>query len=99
MDSFGYKEVPEFTKELMTDHTKDQASVIDETMEILSEIAQEHANDEPDRENDKVSYYVIADLSTWARTARKGAGWSVLTVFLKQWKHFRLTGERCAVQR
>lgn len=46
VDSFGYKEVPEFTKELMTDHTKDQASVIDETMEILSEIAQEHANDE-----------------------------------------------------
>ncbi|MFR2050796.1 MAG: YodL domain-containing protein [Roseburia faecis] len=69
VDSFGYKEVPEFTKELMTDHTKDQASVIDETMEILSEIAQEHANDEPDRENDKVSYYVIADLSTWAENS------------------------------
>ena len=52
VDSFGYREVPEFTKELMAEHTKEQTSVIDETTEILSEIAQEHANDEPDRENE-----------------------------------------------
>ena len=52
VDSFGYREVPEFTKELMAEHIKEQTSVIDETTEILSEIAQEHANDEPDRENE-----------------------------------------------
>ena len=52
VDSFGYREVPEFTKELMAEHTQEQASVIDETAEILSEIAQEHAQDEPDRENE-----------------------------------------------
>ena len=46
VDSFGYREVPEFTKELMAEHTKEQTSVIDETAEILSEIAQEHAQDE-----------------------------------------------------
>ena len=52
VDSFGYREVPQFTRELMAEHTKEQTSVIDETTEILSEIAQEHANDEPDRENE-----------------------------------------------
>ena len=52
VDSFGYREVPEFTKELMAEHTKEQATVVDETTEILLEIAQEHANDEPDRENE-----------------------------------------------
>ncbi len=52
VDSFGYREVPEFTKELMAEHTQEQASVIDETAEILSEIAQEHAQDEPDGENE-----------------------------------------------
>lgn len=52
VDSFGYREVLEFTKELMAEHTKEQATVIDETTEILLEIAQEHANDEPDRENE-----------------------------------------------
>lgn len=50
VDSFGYREVPEFTKELMAEHTQEQTLVIDETTEILSEIAQEHADDEPDRE-------------------------------------------------
>lgn len=50
VDSFGYREVPEFAKELMAEHTKEQAPVIDEAKEILSEIAQEHAQDEPDRE-------------------------------------------------
>lgn len=52
VDSFGYREVPEFAKELMAEHTKEQAPVIDEAKEILSEIAQEHAQDEPDRENE-----------------------------------------------
>ena len=46
VDSFGYREVPEFTKELMAEHTQEQTSVIDETTEILSEIAQEHADDD-----------------------------------------------------
>ena len=52
VDSFGYREVPEFTKELMAEHIKEQTSVIDETVKILSEIAQEHANDKPDRKNE-----------------------------------------------
>ena len=52
VDSFGYREVPEFAKELMAEHTKEQAPVIDEAKEILSEIAQEHAQYEPDRENE-----------------------------------------------
>ena len=69
VDSFGYREVPEFAKELMAEHTEEKATVIDEAEKILSEIAQEHAQDEPDRENDKVSYYVIADLSTWAENS------------------------------
>ena len=66
VDSFGYREVPEFTKELMADHTKDRASVIDEAVEILSEIAQEHANDEPDRENEVflVNYNEWREVST-----------------------------------
>ena len=66
VDSFGYREVPEFTKELMAEHTKEQTSVIDETTEILSEIAQEHANDEPDRENEVflVNYNEWREVST-----------------------------------
>ena len=66
VDSFGYREVPEFTKELMAEHTQEQASVIDETAEILSEIAQEHAQDEPDRENEVflVNYNEWREVST-----------------------------------
>lgn len=66
VDSFGYREVPEFTRELMAEHTKEQASVIDETAEILSEIAQEHAQDEPDRENEVflVNYNEWREVST-----------------------------------
>ena len=66
VDSFGYREVPEFTKELMAEHTQEQTSVIDETVEILSEIAQEHANDEPDRENEVflVNYNEWREVST-----------------------------------
>lgn len=66
VDSFGYREVPEFTKELMAEHTQEQTSVIDETVEILSEIAQEHADDEPDRENEVflVNYNEWREVST-----------------------------------
>lgn len=66
VDSFGYREVPEFTKELMAEHTQEQASVIDETAEILSEIAQEHAQDESDRENEVflVNYNEWREVST-----------------------------------
>ena len=66
VDSFGYREVPEFTKEFMAEHTQEQASVIDETAEILSEIAQEHAQDEPDRENEVflVNYNEWREVST-----------------------------------
>ena len=66
VDSFGYREVPEFTKELMAERTQEQASVIDETAEILSEIAQEHAQDEPDRENEVflVNYNEWREVST-----------------------------------
>ena len=66
VDSFGYRELPEFTKELMAEHTQEQASVIDETAEILSEIAQEHAQDEPDRENEVflVNYNEWREVST-----------------------------------
>lgn len=66
VDSFGYREVPEFTKELMAEHTKEQTSVIDETTEILSEIAQEHAQDELDRENEVflVNYNEWREVST-----------------------------------
>ena len=66
MDSFGYREVPEFTKELMAEHTKEQTSVIDETAEILSEIAKEHADVEPDRENEVflVNYNEWREVST-----------------------------------
>lgn len=66
VDSFVYREVPEFTRELMAEHIKEQTSVIDETVEILSEIAQEHANDEPDRENEVflVNYNEWREVST-----------------------------------
>ena len=50
VDSFGYREVPEFANELMAEHTKEQAPVIDE-----------------------MSYYVIADLSTWAENSPEGS--------------------------
>ena len=63
---FGYREVPQFTKELIAEHTKEQTSVIDEKTEIFSEIAQEHANDEPDRENEVflVNYNEWHEVST-----------------------------------
>ena len=61
-ESPANREVPEFTKELMAEHTKEHASVIDET----EEIAQEHANNEPDRENEVflVNYNEWREVST-----------------------------------
>lgn len=66
VDSFGYREVPEVTKELMAEHTQEQTLVIDETTKILSEIAQEHAQDELDRENEVflVNYNEWREVST-----------------------------------
>lgn len=66
MNFFGYREVPQFAKELIAEHTKEQTSVIDEKTEIFSEIAQEHANDEPDRENEVflVNYNEWHEVST-----------------------------------
>ena len=51
VDSFGYKEVPEFIQEIAQERQTDKASVIDETTEILEEIAREHDGEEPEREN------------------------------------------------
>lgn len=51
VDSFGYKEVPEFIQEMTKEREAEQTSVIDETMEVLGEIAKEHAGEEPEREN------------------------------------------------
>lgn len=51
VDSFGYKEVPEFIQEIAQERQTDKASVIDETTEILEEIAKEHDGEEPEREN------------------------------------------------
>lgn len=51
VDSFGYKEVPGFIQEIAQEREAEQTSVIDETMEVLGEIAKEHAGEEADREN------------------------------------------------
>ena len=51
VDSFGYKEVPEFIQEIAQERQTDKASVIDETTEILEEIAKEHDGEDPEREN------------------------------------------------
>lgn len=60
VDSVGYREIPEFTKELSVsaEISTEKAAVREETAEIPAE---------PD--NDKVSYYVIEDLSTWAENS------------------------------
>ena len=77
VDSFGYREVPEFTKELMAEHIKEQTSVIDETVKILSEIAQEHANDKPDRENEVflVNYNKWREVGTLDFEQNSGRGY------------------------
>ena len=51
VDSFGYKEVPEFIQEATQERQTDKESVIDETIKILEEIAKEHDEEEPEREN------------------------------------------------
>lgn len=51
VDSFGYKEVPEFLQEMIPEKQAEKTSVIKETSV---------------EEADPVSYYVIEDISTWA---------------------------------
>lgn len=69
VDSVGYREIPEFTKELSAsaEVSAEKAPVMEETAEIPVEAAQENVTAEQD--NDKVSYYVIEDLSTWAENS------------------------------
>ncbi len=69
VDSVGYREIPEFTKELSVsaEVTAEKAAVMEETAEILEGAAAENTAVEPD--DDKVSYYVIEDLSTWAENS------------------------------
>ena len=69
VDSVGYREIPEFTKELSVsaEVTAEKAAVMEETAEILEGAAAENTAAEPD--DDKVSYYVIEDLSTWAENS------------------------------
>ena len=69
VDSVGYREIPEFTKELSVsaEISTEKDSVREETAEIPAEAAAENTMAEPD--NDKVSYYVIEDLSTWAENS------------------------------
>ncbi len=70
VDSVGYREIPEFTKELSVsvEVSAGKSPVMEETAEILGEAAAENVAAEPDN-NDKVSYYVIEDLSTWAENS------------------------------
>ncbi len=62
VDSVGYSEIPEFTKELSV-----SAEVTVEKAMVMEETAEENTAVKPD--NDKVSYYVIEDLSTWAENS------------------------------
>ena len=69
VDSVGYRVIPEFTKELSAsaEVSAEKAPVMEETAEITEGAAEEHTEEEPD--SDKVSYYVIEDLSTWAENS------------------------------
>ena len=69
VDSVGFKEIPEFTKELSvsSEISTEKDAVIGETAEIPEGAEEENTLAEPD--NDKVSYYVIEDLSTWAENS------------------------------
>ena len=69
VDSVGYREIPEFTKELSVsaEVSAEKAPVMEETAEITEGAAEENTVVEPD--SDKVSYYVIEDLSTWAENS------------------------------
>ena len=62
VDSVGYREIPEFTKEMEV-----AAEIVGEevpAVDVADETLEENGQGEPD--GDKVSYYVIEDLSTWA---------------------------------
>ncbi|NBJ94900.1 YodL domain-containing protein [Parablautia muri] len=65
VDSVGYREIPEFTKELSV--SAEISTEKDAVREETTEIPAENTMAEPD--NDKVSYYVIEDLSTWAENS------------------------------
>lgn len=69
VDSVGYREIPEFTKELSVsaEISTEKDAAREEATEIPAEAAAENTLAEPD--NDKVSYYVIEDLSTWAENS------------------------------
>ena len=74
VDSVGYREIPEFTKELLvaSEISTEKDAVREETAEIPAEAAAEHTaaeNTMAEPDNDKVSYYVIEDLSTWAENS------------------------------
>ena len=74
VDSVGYREIPEFTKELSVsaEISTEKDAVREETAEIPAEAAAEHTaaeNTMAEPDNDKVSYYVIEDLSTWAENS------------------------------
>ena len=66
VDSVGYREVPEFTREtaLSAEVSEEKDSVMETAAEVPEGMAEGSAQEEPDA--DKVSYYVIEDLSTWA---------------------------------
>ena len=66
VDSVGYREVPEFTKEiaLSAEVSEEKDSVMETAAEVSEGMAEGSAQEKPDA--DKVSYYVIEDLSTWA---------------------------------
>ncbi len=74
VDSVGYREIPEFTKELSVsaEISTEKDAVREETAEIPAEAAEEHTaaeNTMAEPDNDKVSYYVIEDLSTWVENS------------------------------
>ena len=74
VDSVGYREILEFTKELSVsaEISTEKDAVREETAEIPAEAAEEHTaaeNTMAEPDNDKVSYYVIEDLSTWAENS------------------------------
>ena len=65
VDSVGYREIPEFTKEMEV-----AAEIVGEevpAVDVADETLEENGQGEPD--GDKVSYYVIEDLSTWAENS------------------------------
>lgn len=93
VDSFGYREVPEFIQEITQELQEENSVVMDEATEMSDKITQEHTEDKPDIENDKVSYYVIADLSTWAENSperSKLERFEDFTDALEQFKAYRV---------